>query len=165
MGFFLHFYFVMAPFWLQLNFYVCIPWVNKLPVTFEKQIPLNKLKSKVVKRYSYQNCRASKRKIQENGVLWECNRMLDQLHWKQVIHFSTLTFWVQFYPSGKLLCKILSLPCITSSHYHHFFGRILVNTSLTTILDTKCLSCVHCAQFLFYAKEFPHLSLCLQKWA
>lgn len=34
--FLLHFYVGMTLFWLHLNFYICIPWLNKLPVTFEK---------------------------------------------------------------------------------------------------------------------------------
>lgn len=37
-------------FGLHLNFYICIPWVNKLLVTFEKQISLNELISKAVER-------------------------------------------------------------------------------------------------------------------
>lgn len=40
----LNFYVEMTVFWLQLNLYICIAWVTKLPVTFEKQMPLNKLK-------------------------------------------------------------------------------------------------------------------------
>lgn len=40
----LNFYVGMTVFWLQLNLYICIAWVTKLPVTFEKQMPLNKLK-------------------------------------------------------------------------------------------------------------------------
>lgn len=37
--------------------------------------------------------------------------------------------------------------------------------TLTVILNAQCLSCVYCAQFLFSAKEFPHLIICLQKWS
>lgn len=95
--FLLHFYVGMTLFWLHLNFYICIPRVNKLPATFEKQIPLNKLKNKVAKRYSYWNCRASKRSLLKHSF-WECDKVLDQLHQNQVIPFtfSAPAFGVQF---------------------------------------------------------------------
>lgn len=43
-NFVLRFYVGMTLFWLHLNLYICIPWLNKLPVTFAKQMPLYKLK-------------------------------------------------------------------------------------------------------------------------
>lgn len=61
---------------VRLIFFFCIPWVNKLLVTCEKQIP----PTKNARRECYWNRRVSNKSLPKYRF-WNQGRVLDQLHW------------------------------------------------------------------------------------
>lgn len=144
-------------FFLCLTFYFCIPWVNKLLVTCEKQIP----PTKTAKRESYWNRRVSNKSLPKHRF-WKQGRVLDQLHWKQVVPFtlSAATFWVRFHLLWDLFSKTVSLHVITNNCY--ISERALENLLVNVVLEVQIVYLVFIS--LFDAKEFPHFTFCLQKW-